>query len=79
MNLKTLMAMYPFSPWTYKLRPADPLIELHRSCIFEVTSQLSSGLLAVALMDHLKRKTQVRAAPPQETLAVCLQCVSYIS
>ena len=76
MNLKTL---YPFNPWTFKLRTTDPLIELHRSCIFEVTSQLSSGLLAVALMDHLKRKTQVRAAPPQETLTVCLQCVSYIS
>lgn len=37
----------------------SPNISLQGSCIFEVNNQLSSGLLAVALMDHLKRKTQV--------------------
>jgi len=48
----------------------SPNISLQGSCIFEVNNQLSSGLLAVALMDHLKRKTQVgenldRVAHPQ--------------
>jgi len=38
-------------------------ISLQGSCIFEVNNQLSSGLLAVALMDHLKRKTQVGENP----------------
>jgi len=44
----------------------SPNISLQGSCIFEVNSQLSSGLLAVALMDHLKRTTQVGERPEND-------------
>lgn len=44
----------------------SPNISLQGSCIFEVNSQLSSGLLAVALMDHLKRTTQVGESPEKD-------------